>query len=120
MFHKFVLLSLTSLGFAAPLALPAQAEAGPKFRIEINGRQVLNPFVQRPVQFGPAGPGFFPQAPVAPIGIGPHQDNHYHVLFRVCDHDAWREYGSYNCHELAHEIENRLRARGMQTQVVHH
>jgi hypothetical protein len=120
MLHKLTLAAVTALGLTTPLALPSTAEAGPEIRIDFRAG---SGFSRYPGSFGrpayPVGsvPGRFP----APGYVRPHtHGHHYHVLYRVCDHDPWQTYGTYTSHRAAHDIEDYLQARGYEARIRHH
>jgi hypothetical protein len=130
MFRKFLLTSVTALGLVAPAAMPASAEAG-EFRLEISrskghyggygygARPYYDSYSSRPY-YGAASDYSYRRLP-EPVGYLPAaRTKHYHVMYRRCDHEPWREYGAYNCHEMAHEIEEGLVCRGYEARVVHH
>jgi hypothetical protein len=71
------------------------------------------PFPQFP------NPQPFPRLP-QPVPRLPIPHEHYHVMYRTCDHVPWRMYGTFDCHDLAHDIERMLRRRGYEAKVVHH
>ncbi len=83
-------------------------------------------FPQQPVQFPQQ---FFPQQRVqfAPQQLVPvpqqlpiRHEEHYHVMYKTCITAPWQLYRTVDCHEYAHELENRLARRGLITKVVHH
>ena len=61
----------------------------------------------------------FPRQPIPRLPI-PHEEHHYHVHYRTCDHEPWRSYGTFDCHEEAHDIVRMLRRRGFEAKVIHH
>jgi hypothetical protein len=109
MFRKS-LLGVAVAALALGTASVASAQPFPQF-------PQPQPFPQLP----PPQPQPFPQQPQPfprlPI---PQPDRHYHVMYRTCDHVPWRTYGTFDCHDQAHDIERMLRRRGFEARVVHH
>ena len=140
MCRSLTLACAAALGLAAPLTFAPHAQAGPRFEIDVRvGSHPYRPGYPggyyRGYGYGVRYGRYYPPAPVAvpapvpapeddhdvgPGYVRPPLERHYHVLYRTCDHVPWREYGTYNCHELAHEVEVSLQARGYEARVVHH
>lgn len=103
MFRKLMLTAVAGVGLGAPLTMTSEAKAS-DIRVEFRGGRI--------------GIGYDRHG-------GRYRDRdyhraHYHVLYRRCSHEPWREYGAYRCHEIAHEVEEMLEDRGYEARVVHH
>jgi hypothetical protein len=129
MIRTLLLATVTTLGLTAPLALTSEAEAKTKVNLNISfggGYKHYNPgyghgHYYPPVVVKPVpvySPGYTPAPVYTPAP--PIVENHYHVMYRRCNHEPWREYGTYNCHEAAHGVEMMLRSRGFEATVEHH
>jgi hypothetical protein len=128
MYCSFMLACAAALGLAAPLTFTPHAQAGPRLEIDIRaGSYPYRPAYRgyyRGYGYGVRYGRYYPPVPVDddvdPGYVRPPRACHYHVLYRTCHHTPWREYGTYHCHELAHEVEESLLARGYEARVVHH
>jgi len=75
--------------------------------------QPYPPLPQQPYPPQPYPPQPYPPRPLP-------QPRHYHVHFRTCEHERWQSYGTFDCHEEAHQIARSLRRQGYQAKVIHH
>ena len=108
MVRTALLSAVAALGLTA--AAPAAGHPPVPSRYPTYPRPYPNyprPYPGYPSHYHPGRPPYGP-----PISIN------YRVLYRTCDHERWRTYGSYDSHYRAERAANHLRDRGYEVQVV--
>src|SRR5262245_9137878 len=96
MLRHVLFASIAAVGLIAPLASPATAEAGPAVVVGVGpgGAHV------------DIGRSYYP----GPIyDRHHHHRHHFHVLYRTCGYEPWRDYGVYRCDDDAYAAARYLR-----------
>jgi hypothetical protein len=138
MLRKLILTSAATLTLAAPLSVPAAANAG--IFVGIGGPVYYRPapvvvYRPAPVVVADPPPVVVTPAPVVvtppppPVVVTPppppppvivHERRPWHVQYRGCAAEPWREYAAFAHRGRALDVQSSLARRGYEVRVVHY